>query len=106
MSEQLKLFYDKEAPFGLEDRDRVPNTAYSHIFDDVDDGWERWSLPLGNGYCGINVFGRTKTERIQISEKTLHFPHISWHITKGGLISFSETYIDFGHPFDKVENYS
>ena len=106
MSEQLKLFYDKEAPFGLEDRDRVPNTAYSHIFDDVDDGWERWSLPLGNGYCGINVFGRTETERIQISEKTLHFPHISWHNTKGGLNSFSETYIDFGHPFDKVENYS
>lgn len=106
MSEQLKLFYDKEAPFGLEDRDRVPNTAYSHIFDDVDDGWERWSLPLGNGYCGINVFGRTETERIQISEKTLHFPHISWHNTKGGLNSFSETYIDFGHPFDKVQNYS
>lgn len=106
MSEQLKLFYDKEAPFGLEDRDRVPNTAYSHIFDDVDDGWERWSLPLGNGYCGINVFGRTETERIQISEKTLHFPHISWHNTKGGLNSFSETYIDFGHPFYKVENYS
>ena len=105
MSTPLRLFYDKEAPFDFEDRDRVPNSGYDQIFTNVDDGWERWSLPLGNGYCGINVFGRTDVERIQISEKTLHFPHISWHNTKGGLNSFSETYIDFGHPFEKVQNY-
>ncbi len=105
MSAPLRLFYDKEAPFGFENTDRVPHTGYNQIFDNVDDGWERWSLPLGNGYFGINVFGRTQTERIQISEKTLHFPHISWHNTKGGLNSFSETYIDFGHSFDKVKNY-
>ncbi len=105
MSTPLRLFYDKEAPFGFENTDRVPNTAYEQIFNNVDDGWERWSLPLGNGYVGINVFGRTKTERIQISEKTMHFPHTSWHNTKGGLNNFSETYIDLGHPFDKVQNY-
>lgn len=105
MSTPLRLFYDKEAPFGFEDRDRVPNTAYEQIFNNVDDGWERWSLPLGNGYFGINVFGRTDVERIQITDKTLHFPHTSWHNTKGGLNNFSETYIDFGHPFDKVKNY-
>ena len=105
MSTKFRLFYDKEAPYGFENRDRVPDSGYNHIFDDVDDGWERWSLPLGNGYFGINVFGRTETERIQISEKTLHFPHTSWHNTKGGLNSFSETYIDFGHPFESVSNY-
>ena len=106
MSTPLRLFYDKEAPFGFENTDRVPNSGYEQIFNNIDDGWERWSLPLGNGYFGINVFGRTETERVQISEKTLHFPHTSWHNTKGGLNSFSETYIDFGHPFDKVKNYS
>ncbi len=106
VSTPLRLFYSKEAPFGFEDTDRVPHSGYNQIFDNVDDGWERWSLPLGNGYFGINVFGRTDVERVQISEKTLHFPHTSWNNTKGGLNSFSETYIDFGHPFDRVENYS
>ena len=105
MKTPLRLFYDKEAPFGFENMDRQPHSGYNLIWDSVDDGWERWSLPLGNGYCGINVFGRTETERIQISEKTIHFPHASWNNTKGGLNSFSETYIDFGHPFEKVQNY-
>ena len=105
MATPLRLFYDKEAPFGFENADRVPHSGYNLIFDNVDDGWERWSLPLGNGYFGINVFGRTETERVQISDKTLHFPHVSWHNTKGGLNSFSETYIDFGHPFESVKNY-
>jgi len=105
MSTRLRLFYDKEAPFGFENTDRVPNTEYGQIFDNIDDGWERWSLPLGNGYFGINVFGRTETERVQITEKTMHFPHTSWHNTKGGLNNFSETYIDFGHPFEKVSDY-
>lgn len=105
MSTPLKLFYDKEAPFGHEFDDRVPHSGYNLIFDNVDDGWERWSLPLGNGYFGINVFGRTDTERIQITDKTLFFPHVSWHNTKGGLNNFSETYIDFGHPFEKVTNF-
>lgn len=105
VSTPLRLFYDKEAPFGFENTDRVPNTGYEQIFNNIDDGWERWSLPLGNGHFGINVFGRTETERVQISEKTLHFPHKNWHNTKGGLNSFSETYIDFGHKTEKVKNY-
>ena len=32
-------------------------------------GWERYSLPLGNGYFGANVFGGIRQERIQISSK-------------------------------------
>ena len=36
----------------------------------IDSDWECWSLPIGNGYMGACIFGRTDTERIQISEKT------------------------------------
>jgi alpha-L-fucosidase 2 len=37
---------------------------------DVD--WESWSYPLGNGYVGACIFGRTDTERIQITDTTVH----------------------------------
>lgn len=62
------------------------------------EAWEKWSLPLGNGYFGANVFGRTDTERIQLTEKSLSNPY-----GIGGLNNFSETYLDFGHT--TVENY-
>lgn len=99
MTIPFRLIYDKEAPFGSEDVDKGKGP-------DLNDGWERWSLPLGNGFFGINVFGRTETERIQITEKTLQFTYLCYNQTTGGLNNFSETYIDVGHPFDKVENYS
>ena len=56
------------------------------------EAWEKWSLPLGNGYFGANVFGRTDTERIQITENSLSNP-----MSAGGLNNFAELYIDFGH---------
>ena len=37
--------------------------------------WEKYSLPLGNGFFGANVFGRLGTERIQISDPTLTNPY-------------------------------
>ena len=73
---------------------------------DPNDGWERWSLPLGNGYFGANVFGRTATERIQLTEKTLCNDYGSSTYNPGGLNNFSETYIDFGHDFSSVSDYS
>ena len=82
-------------------------TAHTRCEGGPDIGWEQWSVPVGNGYFGANVFGRTKTERIQITEKTLQNPpmffkdEIPYFV--GGLNSFSETYIDFGH--DNVSNY-
>lgn len=98
----LKLFYDEEAPYGNETMSE--GTANSE-----DDGWERWSMPLGNGYVGANVFGRTETERIQLTEKTLanpyYHPNPSKTIVVGGLNNFSETYIDFGHTNSAVTNY-
>lgn len=57
-----------------------------------DEAWEKWSLPLGNGYFGANVFGRTGTERIQLTENSLANP-----MSAGGLNNFAEIYIDFGH---------
>ena len=37
--------------------------------------WEKYSLPLGNGFFGANVFGRLGTERVQISDPTLANPY-------------------------------
>ncbi len=103
----MKLWYDEEAPFINECSPEASMMAGQDI------GWQNWSLPLGNGFFGANVFGRTETERVQITEKTLSNP---WQIVKtqngvtswpqvAGLNNFSETYIDFDHPSADVENY-
>ncbi len=65
-----------------------------------DQDWERRSYPLGNGYGGVCVFGRTDTERIQITEKTLHN---KGKYGKGGLTGFAELYLDFHQ--GEVQNY-
>ena len=65
-----------------------------------DRDWEAESYPIGNGYMGANIFGRTDTERIQITEKTLANEGLYGF---GGLTSFSETFLEFNHK--KVENY-
>ena len=72
--------------------------------------WENYSLPIGNGYFGANIFGRTVVERIQISEPTLSNP---WYTGKdktrrvgasaAGVNSFAEILIDVGH--DGVKEY-
>ncbi|QDS99448.1 glycoside hydrolase N-terminal domain-containing protein [Adhaeretor mobilis] len=49
----LRLWYDEPAP-------------------DSDAGWVKRSIPMGNGYMGINVFGGTASERIQITENSLY----------------------------------
>ncbi|MBQ9797693.1 MAG: glycoside hydrolase family 95 protein [Clostridia bacterium] len=101
---EYTLRYTKEAPYGYENR-----TFFS--FGDPprkDDGWERWSLPIGNSYMGASVFGRTETERLQITENSLYNPadwsHERFH--NAGLNSFCEVYLDLGHPFEEVRDYS
>ncbi len=59
-----------------------------------DEHWERWSYPLGNGHMGANIFGRTTTERVQITHKDFHNEGVYQF---GGLTSFAELYIDFDH---------
>ena len=101
----LKLWYDEEA---LKDGENSPAASTTGANEDI--GWAQWSLPIGNGYFGANVFGRTETERIQITEKTLMNPTSvkdssgTYH-TVGGLNSFSETYIDFNHTNAEVTDY-
>lgn len=99
----LKLWYDEEAPTLRTENNSTGTTFGSYT---ADDSWEEWSLPIGNGYFGANVFGRTDTERIQISEKTITNPNQYINENSvGGLNSFSETYIDFGHAFNDVRDY-
>ena len=59
-----------------------------------DSAWENWSLPIGNGYLGANIFGRTITERIQLTDNTLASRS---HYNGAGLTNFAELYIDFNH---------
>lgn len=60
----------------------------------TDSDWETHSYPIGNGYMGANIFGRTDVERIQITEKTLANKGL---YGLGGLTNFGEIYLDFGH---------
>ena len=87
----MRLWYTKSAP---EINDFTP----SHRNDDPMDGWEKWSLPIGNGYMGVNVFGRTGTERLQITENSLCNPGEG-----GGLNNFCELMIGCGH--ENISNY-
>jgi alpha-L-fucosidase 2 len=65
-----------------------------------DEQWERWSYPIGNGYMGANIFGRTDTERVQVTHKDFHNDGVYQF---GGLTNFAELYIDFDH--DEVSDY-
>ena len=103
----LRLWYDEETP-----KDHEGN-GVANYWTDVNDyendfGWTNWSLPIGNGYFGVNTFGRTETERLQITDKTLtnpwQMPFAPWDQI-GGLNNFSETYIDFEHWNNYVTNY-
>src|SRR6478672_6084671 len=66
----------------------------------ADPDWEAHSYPIGNGYMGANIFGRTDVERIQITDKTLTngAPY-----SRGGMTNFAEVFLDFDH-YD-VDNY-
>ncbi|MDO6487535.1 glycoside hydrolase family 95 protein [Colwellia sp. 6_MG-2023] len=84
LSKPLKLWYDEAAP-------------------DNNQGWVNNSIPMGNGYMGINLFGGAKTERIQITENSLYEAVGPKGLRRTGLNNFAEVYLDFGH--DKTSNY-
>ncbi|MBQ3016225.1 MAG: glycoside hydrolase N-terminal domain-containing protein [Clostridia bacterium] len=106
----LRLWYDEPASHGIdtdfETREGVGTLGSNSVIKNALCDWENWSIPIGNGYFGVNLFGRTESERIQITEKTLTNPYNSWNTSLGGLNNFSETYIDFGHPENEVSGYS
>lgn len=74
----LRLWYDEPAP-------------------DSNEGWINRSIPMGNGYMGINVFGGTASERIQITENSLYAGGQDRGLKRRGLNNFAEVYIDFDH---------
>ena len=78
---ELKLRYSKPAP-------------------NSEEGWEKYSLPIGNAYTGANVFGGVETERIQITENSLENPG-----GLGGLNSFADICFYFPHSFEKTSGY-
>ncbi|MET3666560.1 glycoside hydrolase family 95 protein [Caulobacter sp. 1776] len=57
-------------------------------------GWLDQSLPLGNGYFGVNVFGGVARERLQVTENSLVDTPANGI---GGLNNFAEVALEFPH---------
>ena len=66
-------------------------------------GWINRSIPMGNGYMGVNIFGGTSTERIQITENSLYDWGNDRGLKRRGLNNFAEVFIEFKH--DKIKDY-
>ncbi len=90
---EMKLKYNRPAPV-IDD--------FLH-YSTPECAWEKYSLPLGNGFFGANVFGRLSTERVQISDPTLANPY---YVPKtqprrrscaSGVNNMAELLFDFGH---------
>jgi len=90
-----KLWYDAPAPNRGSDWTIVQAGGKPYDAD-----WENWSLPIGNGWLGASIFGRTDTERIQLTENTLANKSL---YKLGGLTNFAEIYLDVNHK--KTTNY-
>ena len=69
MEKDLRLRYVEEAPDSIE-------------------GWEKYSLPIGNGRFGASIFGGIKKERIQIT--TNEFANV---FRQGGVSNFLEIHL-------------
>ena len=63
----------------------------------TNEGWEKYSLPIGNGYGGASVFGGTDEERLQFTTNVF-----ANTFSQGGVSNFLELYIEFN---DVAENY-
>lgn len=87
------LWYNRPAYNRGGDFSRIVSRGFPY-----DEDWERWSLPIGNGYMGLCIFGRTDTERLQLSEKTLGNRGA---YNMGGFTNFAEIYLDFRHHYAK-----
>ena len=91
------LWYNAPAPNRYMAEESRPEGAWAWP---NDPDWEQWSLPLGCGHFGANVFGRTDTERIQVTEASLANPY------PNGMNNFAEVLIDFHHPERRVRRYT
>jgi len=89
-SKQYELWELEPAPNRGHDFADVKARGYPY-----DEDWERWSYAIGNGTLGANLFGRTDSERIQLSEKTIANGGC---YNRGGITNAAELYLDFDHP--------
>ncbi len=94
LPKQYQLYYDKPVPVlpvtnfdSLNEKALVKATPF-------DPAWESLSLPIGNGYLGAAIFGRTDTERVQLTENSMAARSLYGGV---GLTAFAELYIDFNH---------
>ena len=95
------LRYDQPAPvLPITNLDSL-NTQTLVEATPLDPAWENWSLPMGNGYLGASLFGRTVTERVQLTENSMAAKSLYGGV---GLTSFAELYLDFDHK--RPRNYS
>ncbi|MGQ1784650.1 glycosyl hydrolase family 95 catalytic domain-containing protein [Saccharicrinis sp. GN24d3] len=84
-----KIWDDRPAPNRGADFNIKKARGYPY-----DEDWELHSYPIGNGFMGANIFGRTDMERIQLTEKTLANEGL---YGIGGLTSFAEINLEFNH---------
>ena len=63
----------------------------------TNEGWEKYSLPIGNGYSGASVFGGTDVERVQFTTNVF-----ANTFRLGGVSNFLELHVDFN---DKARDY-
>jgi hypothetical protein len=80
-----KLWYNAPAPNTHE------NVVGNLVGSWNDDGWQNWSMPLGNGFFGANVWGRFDTERINIAETSIQ------NRQSAGLSTLMNIFMDFNH---------
>lgn len=75
------------------------NLRYDKPAENSDRGWEEYSIPVGNGYMGVNIFGGIECERLQITENSMVNPGEGEPTSAdiGGLTDFAEIYIKFPH---------
>ena len=62
---------------------------YYQPAEDSLEGWERYSLPIGNGYFGASVFGGADKERVQFTTNVFANTY-----QNGGVSDFAELYIE------------
>lgn len=96
-------FAQKTSVANLNRKEKTLRLWYNEPAPDSDKGWVDRSIPMGNGYMGVNVFGGTETERLQITENSLYSSEAGGGLRHGGLNNFAEVYLDFGH--NNTSNY-
>lgn len=81
---------------------------FSAPAEDSIEGWKNESLPIGNGYMGVNIFGGVEYDRLQVTEQSMFTSGSSYVNNRysAGQESFADVYIDTDHTLDAAENYS